>query len=72
MNTKLYKQVYALAAELLEAAEADDDPLFDRLYEQLRALCYEHEADEVKNHPVQWETLADFTGDCSEALDIYA
>jgi hypothetical protein len=72
MNTKLYKQVYALAAELLEAAEVDDDPLFDELYGQLKVLCYEHEADEMKNHPVQWETLADFTGDCAEALNLYA
>ncbi|WP_206045392.1 hypothetical protein [Oceanicoccus sagamiensis] len=71
MNTKLYKQVYALAGEMMDAAESDNDALFDRLYQQLKTLCEEHEGDTVKNHPVQWETLADFTGDCAEALLIY-
>lgn len=71
MNTKLYKQVYALAGEMVEAAESENDALFDDLYQQLKSLCEDNEADEVKNHPVQWETLADFTGDCAEALLIY-
>ncbi len=71
MNTKLYKQVYALAGEMVEAAESDNDALFDGLYLQLKTLCEENETDAVKNHPVQWETLADFTGDSVEALAIY-
>lgn len=72
MNTKLYKQVYALATDLLEATEADDEVTFNRLYDQLKALCYDNESDEILNHPVQWETLGDFTGDYAEALEIYA
>jgi hypothetical protein len=71
MNTKLYKQVYTLAGELLKAAETGENAQFGLLYEQLRAICYDNEADERKNHPVQWETLADFTEDSSEALAIY-
>ena len=71
MNTKLYKQVYALAGELMDAAQSEDDALFDTLYQQLKTLCEDNEADEVKNHPVQWETLADFTGDCAQALTLY-
>lgn len=71
MNTKLYKQVYELAGELLTAAQSDDDTQFDRLYEQLKTLCSDNEADDHKNHPVQWETLADFTQDNVEALALY-
>ena len=71
MNTKLYKQVHSLAGELLAAAEAGDDKQFHALYLQLRTLCQDNEADERKNHPVQWETLADFTEDAADALRLY-
>lgn len=71
MNTQLYKQVHTLATALLAAAENEDDTTFNQLYQQLQALCDEHEGDEHKNHPVQWETLADFTEDSTAALLIY-
>lgn len=71
MNTKLYKQVYAFASELLEAADKGDERQFVQLYEQLKTLCEDNESDPHKNHPVQWETLADFTEDSTEALAIY-
>jgi tetratricopeptide (TPR) repeat protein len=77
MNTKLYKRVHALATELLKAAEAEDQKVFDRHYEELKAICYDHESEvgvngeQAKNHPVQWETLADFTEESSEALPLY-
>lgn len=71
MNTKLYKQVYALAGALMEAHEDDDEAQFGRLYGQLSDLCYANEADTHKNHPVQWETLADFTDDTDKALSLY-
>ncbi len=71
MNTKLYKQVQQLAADLLAAAENENDRVFQQLYDTLKQLCHENEADAHKNHPVQWETLADFTEDYDEALAIY-
>ncbi|MFA7554266.1 MAG: hypothetical protein WCY88_08450 [Spongiibacteraceae bacterium] len=71
MNTKLYKQTHTLASELMDAAEAGDDAKFAQLYQLLKTLCYDHENDPQKNHPVQWETLADFTEDSNEALAIY-
>ena len=70
MNTKLYKKVHTQAIEMLKAADSEDDANFQRLYEELKELCEEHE-DTEKNHPVQWETLADFTEDEALALDIY-
>lgn len=71
MNTKLYKKVQSLAADLMNAAEKDNDPVFEKLYAELQQLCEDNEADEHKNHPVQWETLADFTADYDQALEIY-
>jgi hypothetical protein len=70
MNTKIYKQVHKLATDLLTAAQKENVGVFTALYEQLKAICYEHENSE-KNHPVQWETLADFTEESDDALRYY-
>ncbi|MEI8606331.1 tetratricopeptide repeat protein [Pseudoalteromonas sp. B160] len=70
MNTKLYKSVLNLAGELMNAAQQQDQVTFDSLYGQLKALCIEHENTE-KDHPVQWETLADFTDEFADALLVY-
>jgi tetratricopeptide (TPR) repeat protein len=70
MNTKIYKRVLSLAESLLKAANKKDQITFDALYSELNAICLEHEGDE-KDHPVQWETLADFTDDIKKATEIY-
>ncbi len=72
MNSKLYKQVHQLAEGLLKAAQSDSEVQFNELYEQLKTLCEENEGDDHKNHPVQWETLGDFTEDVEQALNYYA
>ncbi|CAA0096675.1 Uncharacterised protein [BD1-7 clade bacterium] len=71
MNTKIYKAVYDLAGELMEAANREDRETFDSLYADLKAICIDNENTD-KDHPVQWETLADFTEDLDEALGVYA
>lgn len=71
MNTKLYKQVHRLAIELLKSADANQEQKFKRSYDELKQICESNEADDHKNHPVQWETLADFTEDLNEAIAIY-
>ena len=71
MNTKLYKEVVQYAKDLMSAAEKDDEQVFYSLYEELKALCVENENIERKNHPVQWETLADFTENSGQALTYY-
>ena len=70
INTKVYKSVYKLAEELLEADRKGNQPAFDAFYAELQALCNEHENTD-KDHPEQWETLADFTEDLEEALVRY-
>ncbi len=68
INTKIYKSIYVLAEKLLEADSKNDQKTFDMLYAQLKDL--ENEKSD-KDHPEQWETLADFTEDLDEALVIY-
>jgi tetratricopeptide (TPR) repeat protein len=71
MNTKLYKQVHKLAGELMKAASKEDRETFTSLFAQLQIICDENEETD-KDHPVQWETLADFTEDLEEAVAAYA
>lgn len=70
INTKIYKAIYKLAEELLEADRIGDQAAFDAFYAELKALCTDNENTD-KDHPEQWETLADFTEDLDEALVIY-
>lgn len=70
INTKIYKAVYSLAEQLMEAARKDDQAEFNSLYGQLKAICTDNEKTD-KDHPEQWETLADFTEDLEAALAVY-
>jgi tetratricopeptide (TPR) repeat protein len=70
MNTKIYKQVHTLAKDLLRASEYEDQEGFDKGYAELKQVCETHE-DSSKDHPVQWETLADFTEDYELAISLY-
>lgn len=70
MNTKIYKQVHSLAKVLLQASQNKDQQHFDKSYTQLQKICEDHE-DSPKDHPVQWETLADFTEDLALAITLY-
>lgn len=70
INTKIYKAVYGLSEKLMTAANKNDQKAFDHLYDELKALCLEHQ-NTNKDHPEQWETLADFTEDLSDAVLIY-
>lgn len=70
INTKIYKAVYELAEKLMKAAAKDDRASFEALYSELQAICTEHENSD-KDHPEQWETLADFTEELEDALALY-
>ncbi|CAH1045001.1 hypothetical protein [Halomonas sp. TD01] len=70
INTKIYKAVYELAERLMKAAAKDDREAFAPLYAELQAICTDNENTD-KDHPEQWETLADFTEELEDALPIY-
>lgn len=70
MNTKIYKRVLFLTDNLMAAAQEENQTKFDGFYLELKELCEEHENTD-KDHPVQWETLADFTDDLALAVTIY-
>lgn len=70
MNTKIYKAVYGLSEKLMEAAKKEDVEGFDSLYLELNTICVENDNTD-KDHPEQWETLADFTEDLEGAVALY-
>ena len=71
MSTKIYKAVYSLAGELVDAANDDNSDVFDSLYAELKAICMDNENTD-KDHPMQWEALADFTEELEDAVAGYA
>ncbi|MEH8020888.1 hypothetical protein [Rheinheimera metallidurans] len=70
INTKIYKSVYQLAEKLMDADSKGNMQAFDALYAELKAICITNENTD-KDHPEQWETLADFTAEMDEALAGY-
>ncbi len=71
INTKIYKTVYRLAEKLMDAADEKDREQFDSLYADLKSVCIDNENTD-KDHPEQWETLADFTEELEDAVAGYA
>lgn len=71
MNTKIYHQAHELATQMVEAQEKNNQRLYDQYYSKLEKLCSENEKHPKKNHPMQWETLADLTQDSVDAMPIY-
>ncbi|PKI17515.1 Replicative DNA helicase [Colwellia sp. 12G3] len=70
MNTKIYKHVHSLAKDLMQAVHRKNQIRFDECYAELQKVCDDND-DTDKDHPVQWETLADFTDDLALAITIY-
>jgi cell division protein FtsL len=70
INTKIYKSVYSLTEKLMAAANKEDREAFDSLYAELKAICIDNE-NTGKDHPEQWETLADFTEELVDAVAGY-
>lgn len=66
----IYQEVYDIALKLIEASERNNLPAQWDAYNELEALCHDHQ-NTTYDHPFQWETLADFTDDPYRALDIY-
>jgi tetratricopeptide (TPR) repeat protein len=71
INTKIYKTVYQLSEKLMEAANEENREAFGALYAELESICIDNE-NTPKDHPEQWETLADFTEELEDAILGYA
>jgi hypothetical protein len=54
----------------MQAVHRKNQIRFDECYAELQKVCDDNDNTD-KDHPVQWETLADFTDDLALAITIY-
>ncbi|TYK66189.1 hypothetical protein [Colwellia echini] len=70
MKAPLYNDILAICQEIANASAADNDELRLSHCKKLQVLCATSQ-NTPKDHPLQWEALADFTEDGEQAMDIY-
>jgi hypothetical protein len=70
MKAPLYADILAICQEIANASNTDNDELRLASCKKLQILCATNQGS-PKDHPLQWEALADFTEDGEQAMDIY-
>jgi hypothetical protein len=70
MKAPLYNEILDICKNIASASEKDDDDARNSACGDLQKLCATNQ-DSPKDHPLQWEALADFTDDGDQAMDIY-
>lgn len=70
MKAPLYDDILAICQEISNASNTDNDELRLASCKKLQVLCATNQGS-PKDHPLQWEALADFTEDGDQAMDIY-
>ena len=70
MKPLLFEKVLKISQEIASASAATDDKQRELAYKKLQELCEKSQGSN-KDHPFQWEVLADFTNDGDIAIDIY-
>lgn len=70
MKAPLYNEILEICQNIANASEKDDDNARNNACGDLQKLCATNQ-NSPKDHPLQWEALADFTDDGDQAMDIY-
>ncbi len=70
MKAPLFDEILAISQDIANASTAENDALRLEHCQKLQKLCATHQ-NSPKDHPLQWEALADFTEDGDQAIDIY-
>ena len=70
MKAPLYDDILNICQEIAKASSAENDELRLEHCKKLQVLCAKNQ-NTPKDHPLQWEALADFTEDGDQAMDIY-
>lgn len=70
MDSDIYNEVHRIVCDLVNASAIDDTKTYWKLYHVLEVICESNDSTE-RDHPFQWETLADFTTDGNTSLTIY-
>ncbi|MBL4941006.1 MAG: hypothetical protein JKY81_05010 [Colwellia sp.] len=70
MKAPLYDEILTICQQIANASTNGDDDVRVDACKNLQKLCATNQ-DTPKDHPLQWEALADFTEDGDLAIDIY-
>mgnify|MGYP006141045051 CR=1 FL=1 len=70
MKAPLYNEILNICQEIANASSTENDELRLASVKKLQILCATNQ-NSPKDHPLQWEALADFTDDGEQAIDIY-
>lgn len=70
MKAPLYNDILNICQEISNASTTENDELRVAACKKLQVLCATNQGS-PKDHPLQWEALADFTEDGDQAMDIY-
>lgn len=70
MKAPLYNEILEICQQIATASAEDNDEARASACKDLQKLCATNQ-DSPKDHPLQWEALADFTEDGDLAMDIY-
>jgi tetratricopeptide (TPR) repeat protein len=70
MKAPLYDDILKLCQTMANASANENEKARIEAHKALQKLCQSN-ADTPKDHPLQWEALADFTDDGDQAIDIY-
>ena len=70
MKAPLYDEILDICQNIATASAQDNDAAREDACKSLQKLCATNQ-DTPKDHPLQWEALADFTEDGDLAMDIY-
>ena len=70
MKAPLFNEILTICQEIADASAADNDEARAAACKKLQILCATNQ-NTPKDHPLQWEALADFTEDGDLAMDIY-
>lgn len=70
MKAPLYNDILEICQNIANASAKDDDDARESACADLQKLCATNQ-NSPKDHPLQWEALADFTDDGDQAMDIY-
>lgn len=70
MKAPLYNDILTICTEIANASAAENDESRLAACKKLQVLCATNQ-NSPKDHPLQWEALADFTEDGEQAMDIY-
>jgi len=70
MKAPLFDDILAISQDIANASATENETLRLEHCQKLQKLCATNQ-NSPKDHPLQWEALADFTEDGDQAIDIY-